>query len=77
VSPARLTRFFVKEPGGYRVKKEIRAMVVFAPQNLIMDPPLYQINAAGFLEATIKKRGFSVRYMGRIPYVSSYLNRVP
>jgi chemotaxis methyl-accepting protein methylase len=44
VSPARLTRFFVKEPGGYRVKKEIRAMVVFAPQNLIMDPPFTKLD---------------------------------
>jgi two-component system CheB/CheR fusion protein len=39
VSPARLSRFFTKEPGGYRIKKEIRSMIVFAPHNLIMDPP--------------------------------------
>jgi PAS domain S-box-containing protein len=44
VSPSRLTRFFVKEPGGYRVNKEIRAMVVFAPQNLIMDPPFTKLD---------------------------------
>jgi two-component system CheB/CheR fusion protein len=44
VSPARLTRFFAKEPGGYRVKKEVRAMVIFAPQNLIMDPPFTKLD---------------------------------
>jgi len=44
VSPARLTRFFVKEPSGYRVNKEIRAMVIFAPQNLIMDPPFTKLD---------------------------------
>jgi hypothetical protein len=44
VSPARLTRFFTKEPGGYRVNKEIRAMVIFAPQNLIMDPPFTKLD---------------------------------
>ncbi len=44
VSPARLTRFFVKEEGGYRVNKEIRSMVVFAPQNLIMDPPFTKLD---------------------------------
>jgi len=44
VSAARLTRFFVKEGDGYRVKKEIRAMVVFAPQNLIMDPPFTKLD---------------------------------
>ena len=44
VPPARLSRFFVKEDSGYRVNKEIRAMVVFAPQNLIMDPPFNKLD---------------------------------
>ena len=44
VSPVRLGRFFVKEENGYRVNKEIRAMVVFAPQNLIMDPPFTKLD---------------------------------
>ena len=44
VSSVRLTRFFVKQEGGYRVNKEIRAMVVFAPQNLIMDPPFTKLD---------------------------------
>jgi two-component system CheB/CheR fusion protein len=42
VSPERLSRFFVKTEHGYRVVKEIREMVIFAPQNLVMDPPLHQ-----------------------------------
>jgi two-component system CheB/CheR fusion protein len=44
VSEARLKRFFVKEDKGYRVRKEIREMVVFAPQNLIMDPPFTKLD---------------------------------
>ena len=44
VSPERLARFFHKEASGYRVKKEIRSMVVFAPQNLIMDPPFTKLD---------------------------------
>lgn len=44
VSPERLRRFFVKEEFGYRVTKEIREMVVFAPQNLIMDPPFTKLD---------------------------------
>ena len=44
VPEARLGRFFVKEDGGYRVNKEIRSMVVFAPQNLIMDPPFTRLD---------------------------------
>jgi chemotaxis methyl-accepting protein methylase/PAS domain-containing protein len=44
VSPERLNRFFAKEDRGYRVRKEIREMVVFAPQNLIMDPPFTKLD---------------------------------
>jgi two-component system CheB/CheR fusion protein len=44
VSPERLKRFFSKEDRGYRVRKEIREMVIFAPQNLIMDPPFTKLD---------------------------------
>ena len=44
VSPERLGRFFSKEDGGYRVHKDIREMVIFAPQNLIMDPPFTKLD---------------------------------
>ncbi len=44
VSPERLRRFFSKEDRGYRVRKEIREMVIFAPQNLIMDPPFTRLD---------------------------------
>ncbi len=44
VSPERLRRFFVKVPGGYQVSKTIRAMCVFARQNLIKDPPFSRMD---------------------------------
>jgi two-component system CheB/CheR fusion protein len=44
VTPERLRRFFVKEDAGYRVKKEIREMVVFAIQNVIKDPPFTRLD---------------------------------
>jgi two-component system CheB/CheR fusion protein len=44
VSPERLTRFFAKEDRGYRARKEIREMVIFAPQNLVMDPPFTKLD---------------------------------
>ncbi|MGR9012978.1 MAG: chemotaxis protein CheB [Gammaproteobacteria bacterium] len=44
ISPERLRRFFIKEDGGYRVKKEIREMVVFAVQNVIKDPPFTKLD---------------------------------
>jgi chemotaxis methyl-accepting protein methylase len=44
VEPERLNRFFAKEDSGYRVRKEIREMMIFAPQNLIMDPPFTKLD---------------------------------
>ena len=44
VSPERLKRFFSKEKSAYRVRKEIREMVIFAPQDLIMDPPFTKLD---------------------------------
>jgi len=44
VQPDRLLRFFVKEDTGYRVKKDIREMVVFAVQSVIKDPPFTKLD---------------------------------
>jgi chemotaxis methyl-accepting protein methylase/PAS domain-containing protein len=44
VSPERLERFFVNEQGNYRVSKEIREMVIFAPQNVLSDPPFTKLD---------------------------------
>lgn len=42
--PSRLTRFFEKLNGAYQVNKELRDMVVFAPQNLLRDPPFSRLD---------------------------------
>ena len=44
VSAERLRRFFVKQDGGYRIRKEVRELVVFAPHNLLSDPPFSRID---------------------------------
>jgi two-component system CheB/CheR fusion protein len=44
VSPERLRRFFAKDERGYRVSKEVREMVVFAPQDIITDPPFTKLD---------------------------------
>jgi len=44
VSPKRLGRFFVDDPSGFRVCNEIREMVIFAEQNIIVDPPFTKID---------------------------------
>lgn len=44
ITPERLRRFFTKEDAGYRIKKAIREMVVFAIQNVIKDPPFTKLD---------------------------------
>jgi two-component system CheB/CheR fusion protein len=62
VSPERLQRFFAREGNGYRVGREIRGMVTFATQNLIMDPPFTKLellvcrNLLIYLTPEIQKR---------------------
>jgi two-component system CheB/CheR fusion protein len=62
VSPERLRRFFTKGEDGFRIKKEIREMVVFAIQNVITDPPFTKMdliscrNVLIYLEAELQNR---------------------
>jgi len=44
VSEERLGRYFVKEEFCYRIRKEIREMVVFAPHDIIIDPPFTKLD---------------------------------
>lgn len=44
VSVERLARHFSREGEGFRVRKDIREMVVFAPQNIISDPPFTRLD---------------------------------
>jgi two-component system CheB/CheR fusion protein len=62
VSPDRLNRFFIKVDDKYRVNSEIREMVVFAPQNVIKDPPFTKLdilscrNLLIYLDALLQKK---------------------
>jgi two-component system CheB/CheR fusion protein len=62
VSPERLRKFFIKEDNGYRIRKEIREMVVFAVQNVIKDPPFTKLdllscrNLMIYLESELQNR---------------------
>ena len=44
VSPERLRRFFTKETVGYRVRKSVRELCVFAKQNVMADPPFSRLD---------------------------------
>jgi two-component system CheB/CheR fusion protein len=62
VSPERLRRFFVHDDRGYRVSKDIRETVVFAPQNVLTDPPFTKVDVVAcrnlliYLSGEVQKR---------------------
>ena len=44
VSDERITRFFTREPGGFRVQRSLRERVLFAHHNLLSDPPFSHLD---------------------------------
>ena len=62
VEPARLTRFFLEESDGYRIKKELREMAIFSIHDLVKDPPFTKLdllscrNVLIYLDAELQKR---------------------
>ncbi len=62
VSPERISRFFILEGDNYRVESSIREMVVFAPQNVIKDPPFTKLdiltcrNMLIYMESELQKK---------------------
>ncbi len=44
VSPKRIQRFFSKADGGFRVSKAVRDICVFAPHNILRDPPFSRLD---------------------------------
>lgn len=44
ISPERISKFFTVEGDDYRVTTAIREMIIFAPHNVIKDPPFTKLN---------------------------------
>lgn len=44
ITPERLARFFVPDAGGYRVRKPLREVVLFAVHNVLQDPPFARLD---------------------------------
>lgn len=70
ISPERLQRFFDKDDGLYRVRQDLRERVVFAPQNLLSDPPFSRLdivtcrNLLIYLEPDVQQRVFDLVHFG-------------
>ena len=66
VSPERLRRFFRKDPHGYRVAPALREMVLFAPHNVLKDPPFSHVDAVTcrnvliYLQRVLQERALGV-----------------
>jgi two-component system CheB/CheR fusion protein len=62
VDGKRLEKYFMKQENGYKVRKEIREMVVFAPHDVIRDPPFIHLdllscrNLLIYFEAVLQRR---------------------
>jgi len=62
VTAERLRRWFLQEDGHYRVKKDIRDLVIFAPHDLLTDPPFTKLdllscrNLLIYLESRAQRR---------------------
>ncbi len=62
VSPERMSQFFTKDENGFRVNTAIREMVVFAPHNVIKDPPFTKLdlllcrNLLIYMETELQKK---------------------
>lgn len=73
VSPEQLRQFFIKEQDGYRVRRELRELVLFANQNLIKDPPFSHLdlvtcrNLLIYLNRTAQDRAFEVFHFALNP----------
>jgi two-component system, chemotaxis family, CheB/CheR fusion protein len=79
VSPQRLKRFFAKEDGMYRLKKEIRELVVFAIQDIVIDPPFTKLdllscrNLLIYMETELQNRLFPLFHYSLKPEGTLFL----
>ncbi len=70
VSEERLARFFVNEGTHYRVRKEVREMVVFALHSVLKEPPFLRLdliscrNLLIYLERSLQQQLYSLFHYG-------------
>ncbi len=66
VSPQRLSRFFDKENGSYRIRKNVRERIIFAKHNILQDPPFSHVqliscrNLLIYLQREVQRRLMSL-----------------
>lgn len=79
VNQDRLNTWFIKEKDKYRIRKEIREMVVFGIQNLVQDPPFTKMdliscrNLLIYLNTSTQKRLFPLFHYSLKPHGMLFL----
>lgn len=70
ISPERIDKFFIKEGNKYRIKPEIRKMVIFAEHDLVKNPPYSNIDLIGcrnlliYMTTALQKKIFHMLHFG-------------
>jgi two-component system CheB/CheR fusion protein len=70
ISPGRLNQFFTREDAVYRIRQDLREKVVFAPQNVLQDPPFSRLDIATcrnlliYLEPDLQNRVVQLLHFG-------------
>lgn len=70
IQPQRLERFFQREEAVFRVRQELRERVIFAPQNVLQDPPFSRLdivtcrNLLIYLEPEMQQRILGLLHFG-------------
>ena len=73
VSPERLSTFFTKNETSYSINSSIREMVVFAPHDVIKDPPFTKLdfllcrNLLIYMESELQKKLMNLFYYSLNP----------
>ena len=68
VTPKRVKRFFTRTGPDYSIVKEIREMCVFAPHNILRDPPFFRIdfiscrNLLIYFDAAAQKKSLAIMH---------------
>ena len=79
VSPERLRRFFARDGESYRVRQELRGMILFADHNVIKDPPFSHLGLAScrnlliYLNRSAQRRVLEVMHFALNPGACLFL----
>ncbi|MFA9461311.1 chemotaxis protein CheB [Thiohalorhabdus sp. Cl-TMA] len=74
LSAERLSRFFVRVPGGYQVHENVRNLCIFAPQDMVQDPPFSRLdliccrNVLIYMDPVLQNRCLNIFHFALAPH---------